>query len=277
MMRKGGGENTGEVIYDALETEAVRGSWLCTYWLLQVSEFICYASSIAGLLPEGHTAVIQRAASTSGACRGEGDRGKEGMRGEMRMQEEGWQRGMSGVNTKGEAKGRQVGIMETERGRTKTENKTSINHSDLIRNLFSFLSITHHQTLISNPISSALVSRTRAFIYSIYTGCTSCVQTTVAYSGMQQLSCDRCQALKKWSQNTRTTQHPPTSPCTSYTGVQHHTFPAVDLFRVHFTHHPAAPAQVLDILRKTPTAQNISHITHKPFAISFPPSLSFAQ
>lgn len=80
MMRMGEGENTGEVIYDALETEAVKGSWLCTYWLLQVSEFICYASSIAGLLPEGHTTVIQRAASTSGACRGEGDSGfGEGM------------------------------------------------------------------------------------------------------------------------------------------------------------------------------------------------------
>lgn len=61
------GENTWEVIYDRLETEAVRGSWLCTYWLLQVSEFIRYASSIAGLLPEGHAAMIQGAASTSGA------------------------------------------------------------------------------------------------------------------------------------------------------------------------------------------------------------------
>lgn len=86
VMRLGAdGENTGEVIYDALETEAVRGSWLCTYWLLQVSEFICYASSIAGLLPEGHTTVIQRAASTSGACGEERDSdrfgvGKEGAR-----------------------------------------------------------------------------------------------------------------------------------------------------------------------------------------------------
>lgn len=83
-----GVRKTREVIYDAVETEAVRESWLCTYWLLQVSEFICYASSIAGLLPEGHTAVIQRAASTSGACRG----GRQSDRfGEEREAREGWE------------------------------------------------------------------------------------------------------------------------------------------------------------------------------------------
>lgn len=77
LMRSRVRENTEEVIYD--DTEAVRGSWLCTYWLLQVSEFICYASSVAGLLPKGHATEIQRAASTSGACkRGNSDRFVEG-------------------------------------------------------------------------------------------------------------------------------------------------------------------------------------------------------
>lgn len=55
------------------------------------------------------------------------------------------------------------------------------------------------------------------------------MQLIVAHSVMLQLSCDRCQAFKQGSQNTRTTQYSPTSPHTSYTRVQHHTFPADDL------------------------------------------------
>lgn len=46
--------------------------------MLQVSEFMCYASCIARLFPEGHTAVIQRATSTGRACEMAG--GREGDR-----------------------------------------------------------------------------------------------------------------------------------------------------------------------------------------------------
>lgn len=58
---------------------------------------------------------------------------------------------------------------------------------------------------------------------------------------MQQLSCDSCQAFKQWSRNSRTTQYPPTLPYTSHIGVQHHTFPAVDL--VECTSHVTPPLQ----------------------------------
>lgn len=142
----GGLRKTREVIYDAVEIEAVRGSWLCTYWLLQVSEFICYASSIAGLLPEGHTAVIQRAASTSGACRGERESDRFGEDGEERegMREGRWGcrriesvRGgggvcVCGIKTKGEAKERQIEVVEfrelgTGKGEKKGEEDRNIN------------------------------------------------------------------------------------------------------------------------------------------------------
>lgn len=49
---------------------------------------------------------------------------------------------------------------------------------------------------------------------------------------------------------------------------------------VHFTHHPTAPKQVLDILRKTPTAQNISpgiRASHKTFTISCSPPCSLSD
>ena len=75
----------------------------------------------------------------------------------------------------------------------------------------------------------------------IYALCAVLIQLTVDYSGMQRLSCDSCQAFKQWSRNSRTTQYPPTSPYTSHIGVQHHTFPAVDL--VECTSHIAPPLQ----------------------------------
>lgn len=67
------------------------------------------------------------------------------------------------------------------------------------------------------------------------------IQLIVAYSVILQLSFDRCQAFKQGSQNTRTTQYPPTSPHTSYTRVQHHTFPADDLLEC--TSHITPPLQ----------------------------------
>lgn len=96
------------------------------------------------------------------------------------------------------------------------------------------------------------------------------VNTTYSCSSMQQLSCDSCQAFKQWSRNSRTTQYPPTSPYTSHIGVQHHTFPAVDL--VECTSHVTPPLQhrCLTSWRKLPQ--------HKTFplasALHINPSLS---
>lgn len=100
--------------------------------------------------------------------------------------------------------------------------------------------------------------------------------STVDYSSMQQLSCDSCQAFKQWSRNSRTTQYPPTSPYTSHIGVQHHTFPAVDL--VECTSHITPPLQhrCLTSWRKLPQYKTfpLASVLHINPSLSLVPSFS---
>lgn len=87
-----------------------------------------------------------------------------------------------------------------------------------------------------------------------------------------QLHSDRYQPFKRMSRNSATIRHPPTSS---------HTFPhrvptahlpsASDLVESNLEPHLRAQTQVLDRLRKDPTAQNISPgsgASHKPSATS---------